>query len=63
METKPIKVSRKGREKLLSAIRMTLDNDKSGVPRDGIESMLVSWVKGLLENCHNDSLRKELEEE
>lgn len=56
----PLRVSKKGKEKLLATIRLHL-NDTS-VPQDGKEHMLLYWITGLLENVHRDELRQDLEE-
>ncbi len=57
-----MKVSSSGKEKIRNQINFILDQNKSGVPRDGIAEMLSQYIISLLENINNKELQKELQE-
>lgn len=57
-----MKVSEKGRARLNAVVRRHLDEVNAGVPRDGVQALLVYWIVGLLENADNPALKKDLEE-
>lgn len=57
-----MKIGRQGKITILEQVRFHLDQEKSGVPRDGIEHMLTYWIVGLLESAEDDKLKAILEE-